>query len=374
MTPVKLDLPYLTPDPDRHGNDRLYVRKNGRKIRIRQRPGTPEFLIAYNEALETLDGPASSERKGPRAAPSGSLGWLAACYFASTEFKALEPKSQATRRSVIESCLQEPRKPGAPDLMAACPIARLSAKHVRMLRDRKADMPGAANNRRKYLSSMFGWAAERELITSNPARDVKILKYATGGFHSWSVDEVKQYEARHPVGTKARLAMALLLFLGPRRQDVVRLGKQHMRGPKWLRFAPKKTSRQRVEETAKPVLPVLSDIIAASPTGPMTFLETAHGVPFTANGFGNWFRDRCDEAGLPQCSAHGLRKAGASLAAENGATVPQLMALYDWKTEKQAIVYIRAANQRKMSGQAGALLALGDQTENEDESPHERSA
>jgi hypothetical protein len=53
-------------------------------------------------------------------------------------------------------------------------------------------------------------------------------------------------------------------------------------------------------------------------TGDLTFLVTKHGKPFTANGFGNWFRDRCDEARLPQCSAHGLRKAGATIAAENG--------------------------------------------------------
>jgi hypothetical protein len=63
---VRLDLPYLTPDPDRHGNDRLYVRKNGRKIRIRETPGTPEFLTAYSEALEALDGPASWSAKDRR--------------------------------------------------------------------------------------------------------------------------------------------------------------------------------------------------------------------------------------------------------------------------------------------------------------------
>jgi hypothetical protein len=29
---------------------------------------------------------------------------------------------------------------------------------VKRLRDLKKDLPGAANNRRKYLSAMFGWA------------------------------------------------------------------------------------------------------------------------------------------------------------------------------------------------------------------------
>ena len=62
----------------------------------------------------------------------------------------------------------------------------------------------------------------------------------------------------------------------------------------------------------------------------MTFLQTEYGKPFTEAGFGNWFRDRCDEAGLPQCTAHGLKKASATIAAENGATTRQLMAMFDW--------------------------------------------
>ncbi|HWX58954.1 tyrosine-type recombinase/integrase [Bradyrhizobium sp.] len=75
----------------------------------------------------------------------------------------------------------------------------------------------------------------------------------------------------------------------------------------------------------------------------MTFLQTEYGKAFTAAGFGNWFRDRCDEAGLPQCTAHGLKKAAATIAAENGATTRQLMAMFDWTTESMAEVYTRAA-------------------------------
>jgi hypothetical protein len=70
----------------------------------------------------------------------------------------------------------------------------------------------------------------------------------------------------------------------------------------------------------------------------MTYLVTEFGKPFTANGFGNWFRDRCDEAGLAHCTAYGLRKAGATIATENGATDRQLMALYDWTTSQFADV------------------------------------
>lgn len=130
-----------------------------------------------------------------------------------------------------------------------------------------------------------------------------------------------------------------------------------MSGTAGLRFVPRKTRHKRLEPSEKPILPVLADVIARSPTGDLTYLVTEYGKAFTAAGFGNWFRECCDEAGLPDCSAHGLRKAGATIAAENGATDRQLMALYDWTSEKQANVYTAAANRKRLAGQAAQLLA-----------------
>ena len=47
-------------------------------------------------------------------------------------------------------------------------------------------------------------------------------------------EDVEQFLAYHGVGTKARLALALLLFTGARRQDMVTFGKQHVRND-WIR-------------------------------------------------------------------------------------------------------------------------------------------
>ena len=210
---MKANFPYLRPDRDRYGVMRYYVRRHGRKIRIREKPGTDAFVQAYNEARAALDPGFTDRPDDIKAAPAGTLGWLAARYFASTEFRRLDPKSQQTRRNVIEDCLREPRKPGAADLMRDCPLSAFSSAHVKMFRDRKADLPGAANNRRKYLSAMFGWAVEEGLMRSNPAREIRRIKYATDGYHTWTTDEVRQFEARHPIGTKARLALSLLLYL-----------------------------------------------------------------------------------------------------------------------------------------------------------------
>jgi integrase len=352
-------------DTDRHGNDRLFVRRYGKKIRIREQPGTPSFAATYTAALEALERrelpPGQPIRKN---APTGTLGWLAAIYFASAEFTTLPAKSQTTRRGIIESCLREPLKPNAKDKMALCPLALLSAAHVKMLRDRRADKPGAANNRLKYMGGLFVWALEQTppLLRANPVRDVKRLRYATDGFHTWTVQEVKQFEARHAVGTKPRLALALLLYTGARRGDMVTFGRQHVRDGV-LHFTPGKSRRNRNPPPVDiPIFHDLARIIEAGPCGDLTFLVTEYGQPFSSNGFGNWFRDRCDEAELPQCSAHGLRKARATIAAERGATDRQLMAMFGWTTERQATIYTRAANRKQLAADGARLLEDGQRT------------
>lgn len=90
--------------------------------------------------------------------------------------------------------------------------------------------------------------------------------------------------------------------------------------------------------------------------GADTFIVTDYGRPFTANGFGNWFRERCDEAGVSK-PAHGLRKAGAVRAAENGATTQELMALFGWVNVKEAELYTREADRRRLSLTASSKLS-----------------
>jgi integrase len=119
----------------------------------------------------------------------------------------------------------------------------------------------------------------------------------------------------------------------------------------------KKTLYKRNRISEKPWLPCLAEVVAGSPCGDLTFLVTEYGKPFSDKGFGNWFRDRCDEAGLPQCTAHGLRKMGATRAAESGATTNQLMAIFDWDTPAQAKIYTDAADRKRMAGEAMPMLA-----------------
>lgn len=354
--PMDIDFPHLTRDRDRHGRQRLYARIGlGRRIRLRQVEGTPEFALEYAAAVAELRKPPENAAIA-RVAPE-TLEWLGRKYMASVEFKRLDRTSQATRRQVLNSCFVEPRKPGAGEKLGACPLAALDARHVKLLRDRRAEQPGAANNRLKYLSALFAWAIEAGHMRANPARDVRRLKYASEGFHTWTVAEVRQFLETHGPGTTARLAMLLMLFTGARRSDAVTLGRQHVQGDV-LRFVPRKTRHIKSQAVEVPILPDLATEIANVPHDRLTFLVTVHGRAFTRAGFGDRMRKWCDAAGLPQCTSHGLRKAGATIAAENGATDRQLMAIYNWSSAHQAGTYTRTADRRRLARDGAALIRL----------------
>ncbi len=361
---MRVALKFIYRSRDRHGNLRVYFRRGARKIRIREPVGSAEFLAVYNNLLTS-----SGDEQAPRGRRLGTLQWLVAEYMRSTRYRQLDPRTQRVRQLILESACAEPTAPNSSLLFGDVACTHITPKAVRVLRDRKRDRPEGANNRIKALRGLFAWAIQEEALEGieNPARSVPYLKSKPGGFHSWTREEVEQFEAHHPIGSKARLAMSLLLYTGQRRSDVVLFGRQHVRDG-WLRFTQQKGRNRKPVTLQLPVLPVLQAIIDASPAGDLTFLLTGQGRPFTANGFGNWFRDRCNEAGLLLCSAHGLRKAGAVIAAENGASAHQLMSVFGWLTLKQAEHYTKSAEQKLIARDAMPLL-VRNRTNTETDSP-----
>lgn len=337
---------YVTSDLDRHGNVRWYFRRPGhRKIRMPS-PMTQadEFLLAYKAALAG-EAPAQPPRQKYARAASGTLRWVCIEYYQSAAFKQLAPRTQQVRRRLLDqACLAAGDEP----------IGNITRTVILKSRDRRASTPEQANSFLKAVRHLFAYAVEFGYIDANPADGVPKLLSKSDGWHSWTIEEVRQFETKHPLGTKARLALALLLYTGQRRGDVVQMGRQHIRDGR-LTLRQGKTGAGLI----LPVLPELQAAIDAGPAGNMTFLVTEFGKPFTSNGFGNRFRKWCDEAGLGHCSAHGLRKAGAVIAAENGATERQLMAIFGWKSIKMAEHYTKAADQKRLAGEAMSKLVPG---------------
>ena len=157
------------------------------------------------------------------------------------------------------------------------------------------------------------------------------------------------------IGTKARLAMAIMLYTACRREDAVRLGPQHIRDGR-IQYVQAKNEHRNPIAMDIPLDPDLATIIEATPSRHLTFLVTDYGRPFTPAGFGNLFKDWCRQADLPHCWAHGLRKATAVRLAERGATAHEIMAITGHRSLEEVTRYTRAARQAHLADSAMAKL------------------
>jgi integrase len=349
---IKVRIKFVVEDVDRHGNVRLYFRRAGNaKVRLPNPMGSDQFWLVYREALAGK----AINKVLPWAKPSeDSFRFLSESYYRSAEFKLLSERTRMVRRRVLDQFCEK---------YGARPYGLLEPKHIRSLRDAMVDRPEAANQLVKLLRQVLSFAVANDLIKHNVAKEVPYIHTGSTGFHAWTIDEVRKFESKHPIGTMARLALALLLYTGQRRADVVSFGVQHVRKDE-IQFTQRKGRNRNPVALTIPVLKVLQEVINSTKTGQMIFLATQFGKSFTSNGFGNRFRKWCDQAGLTHCTAHGLRKAGATIAAENGATEHQLMAIFGWKTLKQVQHYTATARQKKLAA-SGMHLLIAERSENE---------
>jgi integrase len=332
---------------DRHGKPRSYFRRRGfKKVPLPGLPWSPEFMAAYEAALAGQPLEIGSAR-----VKAGTLRALAISYFNSSGFRSLAPSTKSTYRNIIERfCKGADKKGGRYGDKNA---ATLHREHVIKLMASHAT-PHSANGLRKVLRALMKHAVDLGLRPDDPTRDVKAVRVKSDGYHSWTDAEIDQFEKKHPVGTRARLALALLLFSGQRRSDVVLMGRQHIRDG-MLHIKQTKTGTELVI----PVLPELDIVIAASRNDHLTFLTTKFGQPFTAAGFGNWFREQCDVAGLNHCSAHGLRKAAARRLAEAGCTEHEIGAITGHASLREIERYTKAVDQERLAVSAMKKVKAG---------------
>lgn len=329
-------LRYVHTYRDRHGKVRhyFYLRRPGwRKIPLPGEPESDEFMTAYMAARAAMqmDRPSRPELHG-----SGSVSNTIAAYYTDNSFLSFSLGTQKTRRAILERFRRN-----CGDLK----FAAMQRKDVAALLGRMK--PFAARNWLKTLRGLFAFAVGIGLRADDPSEGIKPAKAKAGSIHTWTEDEIAIFERYYPVGTRARLAMALMLYTAARRGDIIHFGPQHISADR-LRYTQKKTGRPLVI----PVQPELAAIIAATPCGHLSFLTTERGHPFTSNGFGNWFRKICRAAGLPHCSAHGLRKAQARRLAESGRSTHEIASVTGHKTLSQVQHYTEAAAQERLAARA----------------------
>jgi integrase len=326
---------------DRHGTARFYFRKAGcKQVPLPGLPWSPVFMAAYEAAL---GGDAPPIEIGASRTKPGTINALVVSYFNSMAFQALAPETRRTRRNILERFRAEHGDKRS---------ALLKREHISAMFAKKAATRFAARNWLKTVRALMQFALVVGTLKEDPTAGIKNLSGKTDGFRTWNEDDIAAFEARHPVGTRERLALALLLNTAQRRGDVVRMGRQHIRNGA-IEVKQQKTGTR----LAIPIHPDLQAALDATPSAHLTFLTTAFGRPFTAAGFTNWFREACNAAGLPRgTSAHGLRKAACRRLAEAGCSANVIASISGHASLAEVTRYTKAADQERMAKDGMAML------------------
>ena len=271
---------------DREGRAHHYFRRAGYpRTRLPGLPWSPPFMAAYQSALDSAAEPIGARRSKP-----GSLSAAIASYYSSQAFvKGLAPSSQQVRKAVLEAFRRD---------HGDKPIALLPKKFIVAMLDSMS--PTAGKNWLKAIRALVTHCVKLDMLREDPTLGIR-LRSTGGEVHTWSEDEIAAFEAVHPIGSRERLALALGLYTGQRRGDVIKMGRQHVRDG---------VLHVKQEKTGKVLaIPVHSELVAVLATVPptqMTFLTTQYGKPFAGKSFTMWFGEACDKAELgAKCTFHG---------------------------------------------------------------------
>ncbi|RWF44246.1 MAG: integrase [Mesorhizobium sp.] len=321
--------PFVTREFTRH-KTRVYYFRKGKGPRTRLPDfGTEGFDEAYQAALIGSPPPRKA------VAGAGSLKWLIDRYRDGSAYRGLSEATRKQRDNIFK---------GVTDKAGDAPYKAVSRKKIVQGREDRAATPAQARNFLDAMRGLFRWALESDFVSVDPTAGVKNpLRPKDGGFEAWTEDDVLAYEKRWPAGTKERVWMHVLLYTGLRRGDAVTIGKQHVRNG----IASLRTEKTGTEVHIR-ILPALSETLAIGPTGDLAYIVGENGRPLTKESFGNMFRVACNAAGVRK-SAHGLRKIGATRAAEAGATMRELEALFGWTGGTMASLYTKTADRKRLA-------------------------
>lgn len=351
---------YVSEFRSQHGKPRLRFRRKGFKGGYFDAElGTEEFRVEYHAFMNPKD---ETETPAEQRATPGTIGELRARYINPISRLGPTKVTQDKVRAVIERFC-EPRMENPVALVTFEHIDKIIAKTmvptvVETKRGpRKVGGIDAAKKLRKELIRLFDFAVKIGMRTDNPVRLSQEVKVAPGerskGYHTWTEQEIEQFRGKHKLGTRERLALELFLWSGQRRGDVRLFGRQNIKGGRiWINAG--KTGK----EGSIPVAPqLLEAIVAMPPNGSLFYLVTHKGLPFTAAGFGNFFKAACIEAGLPHCTAHGLRKAIMRRMADLNMGNQTMKAISFHSGDDEVALYTRDANQKRLADDAISALS-----------------
>lgn len=320
---------YLQRELTRHGKVVWYVRiDDGKRTRIRAEYGTPEFQAEYQDAINGT----TPDIKKPK---TNTFAWLVARYRESMQWNDLSAATRRQRENILKHVLE---RAGKDD------IADFDKDRIIAGRDRRKETPAQARHFVDTMRGVFRFAVDAGHATTDPTQGVIAKKPKTKGFPVWTDEDIEAFEKRWPRGTRERVMFDVFLYTGLRRGDAAKLGKQHVRDGRITIDTEKTGTRVTI-----PLLPELAETLKAGPVGDLAFIATTKGASFKKESLGTVFKQACKAAGIKTKSAHGLRKAAATHAANNGATVAQLEAIFGWEGGQMASLYTRSANRKALA-------------------------
>jgi integrase len=296
-------MPRLAPATIQQGLRRAYFRRGkGPRVPLPADIGSDAFNSAY---LAALAGQSETKGRARSVHAAGSIAALIASYLCSAGYRSLRQTTKAGYASRIEVLRTQHGHRAVQGLTRERIVAVLQPYAAR---------PGAALSILKMLRVLIRHAIDIGWLKNDPSFGIKRPK--TQEIRSWSDREIEAFEYRWPIGTKQRLAFALLLYTGQRRSDVHRMTWADVSG-ETIRVVQQKTGRK----LAIPLHRELLTALAAANRDHITIVNTEYGKPFTVDGFSQWMRAAITAAGLPlECQPHGLRKAAGRRLAEAGCT------------------------------------------------------
>lgn len=336
----KSKFPGAHPFTDARGKRRWRYRKNGKTFGLGTEYGSNDFISRYEAAL-------SHEAIDRRRNTPGSFDALCEAYYRSAKFRRLGQSSRTTYRGIIERFRKSRGEKMVKDLRRSDVMAIMS---------KMSDKPAAANNRLRMLRMLMKLAIQLDLRETDPTAGVE--RFSSGsGHHAWSETEIEQYFATHRPGTLAHTALVLLLHTGAARSDVVRLSWGNIKDGRIQYRRQKMQSRDGILIDI-PIHPDLDAVLNDLPRFSFTFLQTSTGKSRSPNGFGNLMRKWCSQAGLSNCSSHGLRKALARRLAEAGCTPHEIASFTGHKSQREVSHYTESANRAGLADAGlGKILA-----------------
>lgn len=341
-TMAKIELRYVDVYRDRTGKVRRYFRKGGKRLgALPSEVGSEEFMTAYAAYL------AEKPPAAKTALHKDSLAKLIVDFYGDRMFTDCKPSTRQLYRYALDPISKAHGHRSASTLPAD--------KAEKIINEIGQKRPGMGNLTRAVMRRLFKFAVKKKWRTDNPALEIEAFE--VGEHHTWTDAELRQYEAKWRLGTRQRLAYALLLYTGQRVGDVAKMSRADV-SDGLIHVIQQKTGA----ELWVPIHPELARAMKAYPAKGLTLMGDAAGRPIKRAALSGLMRSAIKKAGLPsRCVSHGLRKAAMRRLAESDATANQIAAVSGHKTLKEVERYTKAADQKKMARAAMGKVPNGSE-------------